>query len=88
MAKKLKAGLGDAAAAKSMEAALSDGAVAEVVGTRCMVTLPAGDIHLLDTACLVDGMDRSAVVSRLIREHLSKYFSGKHAASSPTAAAE
>ena len=84
MAKKSKSapGAGDDAIAASIDGALNPrkAEFPPPEGTRCMVTLPAGDIHLLDTACLVDGMDRSAVVSRLIREHLSKYFSGKHGA--------
>jgi hypothetical protein len=56
-----------------------DQAVAKMAtdGTRCMVTLPAAELRLLDTACLVDGLDRSDVVTRLIREGLGGYYSGR-----------
>ena len=47
------------------------------IGTRAMFTLPAADLRLLDTACLVDGLDRSAIVSRLIRENLADYYAGR-----------
>jgi hypothetical protein len=46
-------------------------------GTRCMVTLSARALHLLDTAVLVDGHDRSEVVEGLILEHLGGYYSGR-----------
>jgi hypothetical protein len=75
--RKPKPGTGDDAAAASMEAVLSDGAVAELVGTRVMVTLTPAAIKLLDTAVLVDGMDRSAIVEGLVRAHLSGYHAGK-----------
>jgi hypothetical protein len=46
-------------------------------GTRCMVTLSERALHLLDTAVLVDGHERSAVVEALILEHLADYYSGR-----------
>lgn len=52
-------------------------------GSRVTLTLSAGDLHLVDTAVLVDGCDRSAVVSRLIQAGLSGYFSGKAVAAAP-----
>ncbi len=46
-------------------------------GTRAMFTLSAHALKLVDTAVLVDGMGRSAVVEALIVTHLAPYFSGK-----------
>jgi hypothetical protein len=46
-------------------------------GTRCMVTLGVRALHLLDTAVLVDGHDRSVIVEGLILEHLGGYYSGR-----------
>jgi hypothetical protein len=71
---------GDAAAAVSVAAGVAECVPAD--GRRCMITLSPRAIHLLDTAVLVDGIDRSAVVEALIVAHLSEYFSGKNGASS------
>jgi hypothetical protein len=56
-----------------------DQAVAKMAaeGTRCMVTLGKAALHLLDTAVLVDGHDRSVIVEGLILEHLGGYYSGR-----------
>jgi hypothetical protein len=72
-------GTGDASMAASAAAAIKDGepAATPVVGTRAMFTLSDRALHLLDTAVLVDGMDRGAVVECLICTHLAGYFSGK-----------
>ena len=46
-------------------------------GTRGMLTLSDDDWRLLDTACLVDGLDRNQMASRLIREGCSGYYCGR-----------
>jgi hypothetical protein len=78
--KKPEPGTGDDAIATSIGAALEGAAASSATtpdGTRCMFTLSAGAIRLLDTAVLVDGKDRSAVVEGLITEHLCGYYSGR-----------
>jgi hypothetical protein len=77
----VKPGAGDASIAASVDAALKQGAssAAPPEGTRVTLTLSAGAIHLLDTAVLVDGMDRSGVAESLINTHLAGYYAGKPA---------
>jgi hypothetical protein len=84
---KVAPGTGDDAIGASIERALAPASSPATAadGTRCMVTLSAGALHLLDTAVLVDGIDRSAVVEALILANLSQYFSGKNGAAAATA---
>jgi hypothetical protein len=81
MAKKAKAapGTGDEAIAASIDNGIepSNTGFTAPGGTRAMFTLTAAALKLLDTAVLVDGHDRSAIVEGLITTHLSGYFSGK-----------
>lgn len=46
-------------------------------GARFMVTLSREATKLLDTACLVDGRDRSATIEDLIVRDLACYYAGK-----------
>lgn len=90
MAKKTKAspGTGDDSIAASVDAALKQGgnrATAPNAGRRCMFTLTAGAVKLLNTAVLVDDVEPSKIVEDLINTHLAGYHAGKTAAASSPA---
>jgi hypothetical protein len=52
-------------------------------GARFMLTLSAEATKLLDTACLVEGRKREAILEELITTDLAGYYAGKTEAGEP-----
>ncbi len=64
-------------ATKSEPPAAASSPAADDDRSRRMFYLTAEQYRLLDIAALVDGMDASAILGRLIDENLSQYYAGR-----------